>query len=120
MWRRSTGSPTTCGVGGWEQGLVALLDLLQGRQLDASVSQAGEPVATVIGQDLEQDAHMGASPRRGSSTAQEGHVASDPDTEIITGAAASAANVGDGQLTGRLTANLDELDRDTDDEDDTE
>lgn len=34
---------------------VALLDLLEGRQLDPAVSQAVELVATVIGQDLEQD-----------------------------------------------------------------
>ena len=34
---------------------VALLDVLEGRQLDPGVAQAVELVATVIGQDLEQD-----------------------------------------------------------------
>ncbi|CAN5485450.1 hypothetical protein BH23ACT6_BH23ACT6_26720 [soil metagenome] len=50
-----------------------------------------------------------------------GHIAVDPDTVIITATAASAANVGDGQLTGPLTGDLydhdDDQDRDHDRDD---
>ena len=120
---------------------VALLDRLEGRQLDPGVAQAAELVATVVGQDLEQDeqgrfrivrgvaagrvistvdpdARHGRKSTSGKFDGYKGHVAIDPETEIITGAVASAANVGDGQLTGRLTADLDEHHRSTDDQDD--
>ena len=119
---------------------VALLDVLEGRPLEPSVTQAAELVATVIGQDLEADddgtfqivrgvaadrvistvdpdARHGRKSTAGKFDGYKGHVAIDPDTEIITDAAASPANVGDGQLTGRLTADLDELDRDTEHDD---
>ena len=117
---------------------VALLDRLEGRRLDPSVTQAAELVATVIGQDLEADddgtfrivrgvaadrvistvdpdARHGRKSTAGKFDGYKGHVAIDPDTEIITDAAASPANVGDGQLTGRLTADLDHATADDDD-----
>jgi hypothetical protein len=121
---------------------VALLGALEGCQLQPGVGQAAELLATVIGQDLEADDDgtfrivRGVAPDRVISTVDpdarhgrkstagkfdgyKGHVAIDPDSEIITDAAASPANVGDGQLTGRLTADLDDLDRDANEHEDT-
>jgi len=121
---------------------IALLGRLEGRQLDPSVTQAAELLVTVIGQDLEQDeggvfrivrgvaadrvistvdpdARHGRKSTSGKFDGYKGHAAIDPDSEIITDAAAGPANAGDGQMTGRLTADLDELDRDTDEHDDT-
>ena len=120
---------------------VALLGVLESRQLDPPVEQAAQLLATVIGQDLEQDdggtfrivrgvapdrvistvdpdARHGRKSSAGKFDGYKGHVAIDPDSEIITDAAATPANTGDGQLTGRLTADLDDLDRDTDEETD--
>jgi hypothetical protein len=117
---------------------VALLGLLDGRELAETVAQAAELLATVIGQDLERDGDgtfrivRGVAPDRVISTVDpdarhgrkssagkldgyKGHVAIDPDSEIITDAAAGPANAGDGQMTARLTADLDELDRVTHD-----
>jgi hypothetical protein len=105
-------------------------------------TQAAELLATVIGQDLQQDAEgtfrivrrvaadrvistVDADARHGRKSTSgkfdgyKGHAAIDPDSEIITAAAAGPANAGDGQMVGRLTADLDELDRDTDEHDDT-
>ena len=119
---------------------VALLGVLEGRQLDSAVGQAAELLATVIGQDLEQDddgtfrivrgvasdrvistvdpdARHGRKSTSGKFDGYKGHVAIDPDSEIITDAAAGPANAGDGQMTGRLTADLDD---DTDEDDDTD
>jgi hypothetical protein len=109
---------------------MALLAGLEGRELDAGVAQAVELVATVIGQDLEADesgtfrivrrvaadrvistvdpdARHGRKSTSGKFDGYKGHVAIDPDSEIITDAAAGPANAGDGQMTGRLTADLD-------------
>ncbi|MEX2549486.1 MAG: transposase, partial [Nitriliruptoraceae bacterium] len=112
---------------------VALLGVLEGRQLQPAVVQAGELVATVIGQDLEQDEHgtfrivrgvatdrvistvdpdarHGRKSTSGKFDGYKGHVAIDPDSEIVTDAAAGPANAGDGPMTGRLTADLDRHD----------
>ena len=109
---------------------MALLGLLEGRGLEPSVAQAAELLATVIGQDLEQDedgtfrivrgvaadrvistvdpdARHGRKSTSGKFDGYKGHAAIDPDSEIITDAAAGPANAGDGQMTGRLTADLD-------------
>jgi hypothetical protein len=120
-------------VDGW-----VLLETLEGRQLPAEVDQAAELLACVIGQDLERDeggrwrigrgvssdriistvdpdARHGRKSTAGKFDGYKGHIAIDPDTEIITATAASAANVADGQLTGPLTG---DLDGDHDDHDD--
>ena len=126
---------------------VALLGLLEGRHLDPAVAQAAELLATVIGQDLERDddggmfrivrgvatdrvvstvdpdARHGRKSTSGKFDGYKGHVAIDPDSEIITDAAAGPANAGDGQMTSRLTRDLatdvaDDSD-DSDDSDDT-
>lgn len=109
---------------------MALLGVLEGRQLDGPVGQAAELLATVIGQDLEQDdegvfrivcgvasdrvistvdpdARHGRKSTSGKFDGYKGHIAIDPDSEVITDAAAGPANAGDGQMTGRLTADLD-------------
>lgn len=114
---------------------VALLGQLEGRQLDPVVAQAAELLATVIGQDLQRDeegafrivrgvasdrvistvdpdARHGRKSSSGKFDGYKGHVAIDPDSEIITDAAAGPANAGDGQMTGRLTADLDHTDHD--------
>ncbi len=123
----------------------ALLQQLEGRQLTGEVDQAAELLACVIGQDLQRDqddgtwrivrgvasdrvistvdpdARHGRKSTAGKFDGYKGHIAIDPDTEIITATAASAANVGDGQLTGPLTEDLDDIDtsddRDGDDRD---
>ena len=69
---------------------------------------------------VDPDARHGRKSTSGKFDGYKGHAAIDPDSEIITDAAASPANVGDGQLTGRLTADLDEVDGDTDEHDDTD
>ena len=116
---------------------VALLGLLEGRGLEPAVSQAVELLATVIGQDLEAgedgrfrivrgvaadrvismvdpDARHGRKSTSGKFDGYKGHAAIDPDSEIITDAAAGPANAGDGQMTGRLTADLDTQGHDAD------
>lgn len=128
---------------------VALLGVLEDRQLDSAVVQAAELVATVIGQDLQRDqdgtfrvvrgvasdrvistvdpdARHGRKSSSGKFDGYKGHVAVDPDSEIITHAAAGPANAGDGQMTGRLTQDLDRRDEHddtggaTDENDDTD
>jgi transposase len=109
---------------------MALLAALEGRLLPGPVTDAAGLVATVIGQDLEADesgtfrivrgvaadrvistvdpdARHGRKSTSGKFDGYKGHVAIDPDSEIITDAAAGPANAGDGQMTGRLTADLD-------------
>jgi hypothetical protein len=106
-----------------------LLETLEGRQLQDEVDQAAELLACVIGQDLERDedgtwrivrgvssdriistvdpdARHGRKSTAGKFDGYKGHIAIDPDTEIITATGASAANVADGQLTGSLTGDL--------------
>lgn len=121
---------------------LALLAVLEGRQLTAKVSDAAELVALVIGQDLEQDGDgtfgivrkvardriistVDRDARRGHKTAArkfdgyKGHIAVDPDSEIITDTAVGPANGGDGEMTGPLTTDLDAVeDADHDDLDD--
>lgn len=110
---------------------LALLVELEGRQVPATVAQAAELVATVIGQDLEQaddgtfriarrvaadrvistvdpDARHGRKSTSGKFDGYKGHVAIDPDSEIITDTAVGPANAGDAAMTDRLTADLDQ------------
>ena len=104
-----------------------LLTVLDGRELDAGVQRAAELLATVVGQDLDQDgdgvfaivrgvAHdrvistVDPEARHGRKTSAhgfdgyKGHLAIDPDTEIITATQVSAGNTGDAATAGDLLA----------------
>lgn len=118
---------------------VAVLAVLDGRDLPEPVAQAAELLATVIGQDTEADAegrfrivqrvaadrvistvdpdarHGHKSSARGFD-GYKGHAAIDPDVEIITGAAAGPANAGDAAMTETLLADLAEADGDGQDD----
>jgi hypothetical protein len=97
----------------------ALLVALEGRDLDDAVAQAAALLAAVVGQDLRQDADgrfvivrgvakdrvistVDPQARHGHKTRQrgfdgyKGHVAIDPDSEIITSTTVTAANIADG------------------------
>jgi hypothetical protein len=99
--------------------------LLHGRQLKAQVLEAASLLATVVGQDLEQTddglfriarrvapdrviSTVDPEARHGHKTAArgfdgyKGHVAIDPDSEIITAAEVTPANVGDGSVAKEL------------------
>lgn len=114
---------------------LAMLEVLDGLTLPDRIAQAGELVALVIGQDLAEhddgtwrivrgvatdrvistvdtDARHGRKSTSGKFDGYKGHVAIDPDSEIVTDAAAGPANAGDGQMTDRLTRDLDDPDRD--------
>ena len=111
-------------------GCLALLD---GRDLAAAVAEAAELLATVVGQDLEEPAGgtsriarrwakdrvistVDPEARHGHKTSArgfdgyKGHVAVDPDSEIITDTAVSAANHGDASVAADL---IDDLTDDT-------
>jgi hypothetical protein len=99
----------------------AVLALLDDRQLGEEVKQAAALIATVVGQDLEQtedgrfriarrvapdrvistvdpEARHGHKTQARGFDGYKGHIAIDPDSEIITSAAVTAANVGDGSV----------------------
>jgi len=99
----------------------AVLAHLDGRQLDHDVKEAAALVATVVGQDLEQtedgrfriarrvapdrvistvdpEARHGHKTQARGFDGYKGHIAIDPDSEIITMAGVTAANVGDGSV----------------------
>lgn len=113
----------------------ACLAVLDGRELDPVVAEAGELLATVLGQDLEQagPADGAGAPvfriarrvakdrvistvdpqaRHGHKTAArgfdgyKGHVAIDPDSELITGTVVSSGNVGDAAVAADLVKDL--------------
>ena len=112
----------------------ACLLLLDGRELSAAVAEAAELLATVLGQDLEQtegpDGQSGIfriarkvakdrvistvdpEARHGHKTVHrgfdgyKGHVAIDPDSEVITDTVVSAGNVADGKVGKDLIGDL--------------
>lgn len=113
----------------------ACLSVLDGRELGPAVAEAGELLATVLGQDLERaEAGDGGGPvvfriarrvakdrvistvdpqaRHGHKTSArgfdgyKGHVAIDPDSELITSTTVSAGNVGDAAVTADLVIDL--------------
>ncbi len=107
----------------------AILAALDGRTLTSEVTQAAKLLATVVGQDLEQrDDGMFRIARRvakdrvisivdpearhGHKTAArgfdgyKGHIAIDPDSEIITATTVTAGNVADGSVGGTLVADV--------------
>ncbi|WP_395298368.1 IS1182 family transposase [Kitasatospora hibisci] len=102
----------------------ALLAVLDGRALPEDVAQAARLLATVLGQDLEQDgdvfkiarkvaadrvistvdpeARHGHKTVRRSFDGYKGHVAEDPDSEVITATEVTAGNVGDAEPAAEL------------------
>jgi Transposase DDE domain/Transposase domain (DUF772) len=105
------------------------LGALRGRQLGPELAQAAELLATVIGQDIEEIADgrfiiaQGVAPDRvisvvdpqarhgHKSTARgfdgyKGHVAIDPDSEVICAAEVGPANTGDAAMAQALLADL--------------
>lgn len=107
----------------------ALLAVLDGRQLGAGLAEAAVLLATVLGQDLETTedgkfriarrvakdrviSTVDPQARHGHKTAArgfdgyKGHLAADPDSEIITDTEVSAGNVGDAALAADLIDDL--------------
>jgi transposase len=105
------------------------LNALRGVQLGPDAAQAAELLATVIGQDIEEtpDGRFviaeGVAPDRVISLADpearhghktsahgfdgyKGHIATDPDSELITAAEVGPANGGDAAMTEALLADL--------------
>jgi hypothetical protein len=105
------------------------LSALRGLKLGPEVTQAAELLATVIGQDIEETADgrfviaQGVTPDRVISVVDpqarhghksnargfdgyKGHVAIDPDSEVITAAEVSPANLGDAAIAPALLADL--------------
>lgn len=109
------------------QDAYAVLALLDGRDLSQrpDIEEAAKLVATVVGQDLEKTddgrfriarkvakdrviSTVDPEARHGHKTSArgydgyKGHIAIDPDSEIITAAETTAANVGDGSVAKEL------------------
>jgi hypothetical protein len=107
----------------------ACLALLDGRTLRQEVTQAGQLLATVLGQDLETTGDdtfriarrvapdrvistVDPEARHGHKTAArgfdgyKGHVAVDPDSEIITDTVVTAGNAGDASVAQDLIDDL--------------
>jgi hypothetical protein len=108
---------------------MALLGVLDGRELSEAVSQAAALLATVLGQDLDQDddgvfriarrvakdrvistvdpdtRHGHKSSARGFD-GYKGHVGIDPDSEIITATTVTAGNAGDASAAEDLITDL--------------
>lgn len=107
----------------------AVLAALDGRTLIPEIMQAAKLVATVVGQDLEQRddgmfriarrvakdrviSTVDPEARHGHKTAArgfdgyKGHIAIDPDSEIVTATTVTAGNVGDGSVADELVADV--------------
>jgi hypothetical protein len=107
----------------------ALLDVLDGRKLAEAVKQAATLLATVLGQDLEQgpdkvfriarrvardrvistvdpDARHGHKTSARGFDGYKGHIALDPDSEIITATTVTPGNAGDASVAEDLVADL--------------
>jgi Transposase DDE domain/Transposase domain (DUF772) len=114
---------------------MALVAALDGRELAAEVDKAAQLLATVVGQDLDRDADgvfriarrvaadrvistVDPQARHGHKTSAhgfdgyKGHIAIDPDSEIVTATEVTAANAGDAEPAAELLAN--DLPHDTD------
>lgn len=115
----------------------ACLVVLDGRDLGVEVARIGELLAAVVGQDLEADTDgrfriarrvakdriistVDPQARHGHKTAArgfdgyKGHIAEDPDSEIITDTKVTAGNASDGSVAHDLIADLLNTDADTD------
>ncbi|VAW07701.1 hypothetical protein MNBD_ACTINO01-2362 [hydrothermal vent metagenome] len=107
----------------------ACLVLLDGAVLAGDVAEAGVLLATVVGQDVEEgddgtfriirgvakdrvistvdpDARHGRKTTAHRFDGYKGHIAIDPDTEIITATAVGAANAGDAGVAADLIVDL--------------
>jgi hypothetical protein len=107
----------------------AALAVVDGKQLEEKVAEAAQLLATVLGQDLEltEDSlfriarkvekdrvisTVDPEARHGHKTAArgfdgyKGHIAIDPDSEIITATAVTAGNVGDATAAEALLADV--------------
>jgi IS5 family transposase len=108
----------------------ACLGVLDGRDLAEELGRIGELLATVVGQDLEQDDDTGrfgiarrVAPDRVISTVDrdarhghkttsrgfdgyKGHIAADPDSEIITDTTVTPGNAGDASVAEDLIEDL--------------
>ncbi len=107
----------------------ACLALLDGRELGPEVADAAQLLARVVGQDLEQtddgrfriarrvakdrvistvdpDARHGHKTSARGFDGYKGHVAVDPDSEIVTDTVATAGNVGDAAVAADLIDDL--------------
>ena len=108
---------------------LACLEVLEGRELDVEVAEAVELLATVIGQDLEAGddgvlriarkvakdrviSTVDPETRHGHKTrvrgfdGYKGHVAVDPDSEIITDTTVTPGNAGDATVATDLIDDL--------------
>jgi len=106
-----------------------VLGVLDGQTLPAALAQAAELLATVVGQDLERGddgvwriarkvaadrviSTVDPQARHGHKTAArgfdgyKGHVAIDPDAELITATDVSAGNSGDAEIAEHLLGDL--------------
>jgi len=115
----------------------ACLVVLEGRVLPTAVQEAMELLATVVGQDLEETQEgmyriarqvakdrvistVDPETRHGHKTSArgfdgyKGHVAVDPDSEIITETAVTAGNAGDASVAVDLIEDLVDTSRSTD------
>ncbi len=121
---------------------MACLGVLDGRDMPEAVARVGELLATVVGQDLAEGddgifrivrgvatdrviSTVDTDARHGHKTASrgfdgyKGHIAEDPDSEIITNTTVTPGNAGDATVAETLIDDL--LDNDDDgDSDDTE
>ena len=105
----------------------AVLAMLDGRELEPALQKAGELLATVVGQDLETDedgvfriarkvvkdrviSTVDPDARHGHKTAArgfdgyKGHIAIDPDSELIVAITVTAGNAGDQTAVADLLA----------------
>ena len=108
---------------------MASLGVLDGRDLNDGVAQIGELLATVVGQDLvegddgrfrivrgvatdrvistvDTDARHGHKTSARGFDGYKGHIAQDPDSEIITNTTVTAGNAGDGSVAETLIEDL--------------
>jgi hypothetical protein len=108
---------------------LAVLAVLEGRELEPAAAQAAALLATVTGQDLEQDAagafriarraapgrvistvdpqaRHGRKTRHRSFGGYKGHVAVDPDSEVVTAIAVTPGSSGDAGPAGSLPAGV--------------
>jgi hypothetical protein len=107
---------------------LGLLAVLDGRQLDDRVGPAAELLVSVVGQDINDDdgvfriarrvasdrviSTVDPDARHGHKTqargfdGYKGHIAIDPDSEIITATTATPANSGDAEVVDDLLADI--------------